>query len=56
MALQVDDGGGAALRRRIEELGVVVHTGAGTQAIGTGDDGGVRTMALLEVFRPTAGA
>ena len=27
MGVQVDDGGGAALRRRIEELGVTVHTG-----------------------------
>ncbi len=27
MALQLDEAGGAVLRRRIEELGVVVHTG-----------------------------
>ncbi|MHB8816411.1 MAG: FAD-dependent oxidoreductase, partial [Steroidobacteraceae bacterium] len=33
MALQVDDGGGAMLRRKIEALGVHVHTGRGTQAI-----------------------
>jgi nitrite reductase (NADH) large subunit len=33
MALQVDDGGGAMLRRKIEALGVRVHTGRSTQAI-----------------------
>ncbi|MFP5319512.1 MAG: nitrite reductase large subunit NirB [Acidimicrobiia bacterium] len=44
MPLQIDDGGGAALRRRIEELGVVVHTGAATGEIVAGDDGRVRGM------------
>jgi nitrite reductase (NADH) large subunit len=34
MALQVDDGGGAVLRRKIEALGVRVHTGRSTRAIG----------------------
>ncbi|MET9296145.1 nitrite reductase large subunit NirB [Streptomyces sp. NPDC003077] len=48
MALQVDDGGGALLRRKIEDLGVRVHTGAGTRAILTGDDGRVRAMALSD--------
>ncbi len=48
MALQVDDGGGRVLRRAIEELGVVVHTGAGTQSIETGEDGAVRGMALSD--------
>lgn len=33
MALQVDDGGGAMLRRKIEALGVRVHTGRSTRAI-----------------------
>ncbi|HVS78248.1 MAG TPA: nitrite reductase large subunit NirB [Steroidobacteraceae bacterium] len=33
MALQVDDGGGAMLRRKIEALGVRVHTGKSSQAI-----------------------
>ena len=33
MALQVDNGGGAMLRRKIEALGVRVHTGKGTQGI-----------------------
>ncbi|MGK5629777.1 nitrite reductase large subunit NirB [Streptomyces sp. URMC 123] len=38
MALQVDEGGGAVLRRKIEDLGVVVHTGAGTERIDTHGD------------------
>ncbi|MGH8270322.1 MAG: FAD-dependent oxidoreductase, partial [Steroidobacteraceae bacterium] len=33
MALQVDEGGGAMLRRKIEALGVRVHTGKATSAI-----------------------
>ncbi|WP_035849122.1 nitrite reductase large subunit NirB [Kitasatospora azatica] len=48
MALQVDDGGGAVLRRKIEDLGVQVHTGAGTQRIEAGPDGQVRSMALSD--------
>ncbi|WP_446750988.1 nitrite reductase large subunit NirB [Streptomyces sp. CLV115] len=48
MALQVDDGGGAVLRRRIEDLGVHVHTGAGTQRIDTDEHGRARTMALSD--------
>ena len=37
MAVQVDDAGGATLRRHIEELGLTVHTGVMTERI-TGDD------------------
>ncbi|RAJ42652.1 nitrite reductase (NADH) large subunit [Kitasatospora sp. SolWspMP-SS2h] len=33
MPVQVDEAGGAALRRTIESMGVVVHTGIGTKAI-----------------------
>lgn len=33
MALQIDDGGGRVLRRKIQDLGVTVHTGAGTRTI-----------------------
>ena len=33
MPLQVDDAGGAALRQRIEELGVTVRTGTRTEAV-----------------------
>ncbi|MEH6542547.1 MAG: nitrite reductase large subunit NirB [Porticoccaceae bacterium] len=38
MAVQVDDGGGAMLRQKIEALGVKVHTGKNTQNIGDGDE------------------
>ncbi|MFF7245739.1 nitrite reductase large subunit NirB [Embleya sp. NPDC008237] len=48
MAIQVDDGGGEVLRRKVEELGVTVHTGAGTQAVSTGDDGRVSGMTLSD--------
>ena len=37
MAVQVDDGGGALLRSKIEALGVTVHTGANTKVIGAGE-------------------
>ncbi len=37
MAVQVDDAGGATLRRHIEELGLSVHTGAMTTSV-LGDD------------------
>jgi nitrite reductase (NADH) large subunit len=36
MALQVDDGGGRMLRRKIEALGVRVHTGKNTASIAAG--------------------
>ena len=37
MAAQVDEFGGALLREKIEQLGVTVHTGAGTRAIVDGE-------------------
>ena len=37
MAVQLDDGGGAMLRHKIEELGVSVHTGKNTQLIDDGE-------------------
>ena len=37
MAVQVDDGGGRVLRHKIEELGVVVHTGKSTTEIVDGE-------------------
>ncbi len=46
MPVQVDDGGGAALLRTIEQMGLTVHTGAGTQEVLTGDDGAVTGMKL----------
>ncbi|MFE6052911.1 nitrite reductase large subunit NirB [Kitasatospora sp. NPDC056446] len=48
MAVQVDDGGGAVLRRKIEDLGVTVHTGAGASGVLTGPDGRVRGLALSD--------
>jgi nitrite reductase (NADH) large subunit len=48
MPLQVDDGGGAALRARIEELGVVVHTSMQTTEVAMGDDGAVAAMRFAE--------
>ncbi len=38
MAVQVDEGGGALLRRKIEDLGVSVHTQKNTQQIVDGKD------------------
>ena len=37
MAVQVDEGGGRILRRKIEQLGVTVHTGKNTQEIVAGE-------------------
>ncbi|HEX4791997.1 MAG TPA: nitrite reductase large subunit NirB [Actinospica sp.] len=46
MPLQVDDAGGSALRRRIDELGVTVHTGTRTEAVHAGEDGAANAMTL----------
>ncbi|NJP42187.1 nitrite reductase large subunit NirB [Actinacidiphila epipremni] len=49
MPVQVDTGGGDALRRRVEALGVRVHTGVGTQQITVdGGTGRVTGMALSD--------
>jgi nitrite reductase (NADH) large subunit len=48
MPMQVDDGGGQALRRRIEDLGVVVHTAMATSAILLGDHDQVVGMRFNE--------
>ncbi|MEV6009580.1 nitrite reductase large subunit NirB [Streptomyces sp. NPDC051976] len=48
MPVQVDEGGGDALRRTVENLGVTVHTGVGTQEITTGADGRVNAMSLSD--------
>ncbi|MFF4367306.1 nitrite reductase large subunit NirB [Streptomyces sp. NPDC001594] len=48
MPVQVDEGGGAALLRTIEEMGLTVHTGVGTQAVLTGEDGSVTGMSLSD--------
>ena len=47
MALQVDDAGGALLRRKIEALGLSVHTATSTAAI-EGADGRVRALRLAD--------
>ena len=46
MPMQIDDGGGAALRRRIEALGVHVHVGAGCDRFEGHEITGVRTVRL----------
>jgi nitrite reductase (NADH) large subunit len=48
MPVQVDDGGGEALRRRVEALGVVVHTGCQTSEIALGDRGQVVGMRFAD--------
>ena len=47
MPVQIDDGGGAALRRRIEGLGVKVHVATETRAV-LADDGTVRALQLAD--------
>jgi nitrite reductase (NADH) large subunit len=44
MAVQVDDGGGRVLRKKIEDLGVTVHTGKNTTAIVAGESGTHRML------------
>ena len=46
MPLQVDEPGGAVLRRRIEDLGVTVHVGTRTEAVLAGPDGAAAAMLL----------
>lgn len=48
MPVQVDEGGGAALLRTIEEMGLSVHTGVGTQEIVVDSDGAVTGMKLSD--------
>ncbi|MFD7873311.1 nitrite reductase large subunit NirB [Streptomyces sp. NPDC059766] len=48
MPVQVDEGGGAALLRTIEEMGLSVHTGVGTQEIVVGENGAVTGMKLSD--------
>ncbi len=48
MPAQIDEGGGAALQARIEELGAVVHTSMQTTEIVPGADGWVRAMRFAE--------
>ncbi len=48
MPVQLDDGGAAALRTRIEGLGVHVHVGASSEAIDAGTDGAVAGLRLAD--------
>ncbi|MCI3269832.1 nitrite reductase large subunit NirB [Streptomyces cylindrosporus] len=48
MPVQVDEGGGAALLRTIEEMGLTVHTGVGTQEIVVDEAGAVTGMKLSD--------
>src|SRR4051794_17870584 len=48
MPLQVDDGGGLALRRRIEDLGVKVHVAAESREIVAGPEGRVRAIRFAD--------
>ncbi|WP_331448159.1 nitrite reductase large subunit NirB [Streptomyces xanthochromogenes] len=48
MPAQVDEGGGAALLRTIENMGLTVHTGVDTREITADDDGHVRGMTLSD--------
>ncbi|GAA3304598.1 hypothetical protein GCM10020295_56150 [Streptomyces cinereospinus] len=48
MPVQVDDGGGTALLRTIEGMGLTVHTGTGTQEIIMDAEGAVSGMKLSD--------
>ncbi|HWM65966.1 MAG TPA: nitrite reductase large subunit NirB, partial [Steroidobacteraceae bacterium] len=48
MALQVDEGGGGMLRRKIEALGVRVHTGKNTKGIEAGEGGARHSMGFSD--------
>ncbi|MDQ2825449.1 MAG: nitrite reductase large subunit NirB, partial [Actinomycetota bacterium] len=48
MPVQVDEGGGSVLRRRIEDLGVSVHTGMATTEVVAGKAGRVAAMRFKE--------
>ena len=48
MAVQLDDGGGRALRRHVESLGIEVRTNAAASAVRTDDDGRVTGLSFAE--------
>ncbi|MGP4028059.1 nitrite reductase large subunit NirB [Actinomadura sp. 3N407] len=48
MPRQLDEGGGAMLRRHIEGLGMAVHAGVPMRALEAGEDGAVRRIALTD--------
>ncbi|MBO0728739.1 MAG: nitrite reductase large subunit [Acidimicrobiaceae bacterium] len=56
MPLQVDETGGGLLRRRIEDLGLVVHTGTVLVSVVAGGDGAVDGVELAPVGEQSARA
>ncbi|MFG2246432.1 nitrite reductase large subunit NirB [Spirillospora sp. NPDC048823] len=48
MPRQLDEGGGAMLRRHIEGLGMAVHAGVPMRALEAGEDGAVRRVVLAD--------
>lgn len=54
MAVQIDDAGGANLKRHIEKLGLSVHTGVMTELIDGDDDGVVSGLKFKDVDEPLA--
>lgn len=48
MPVQIDEGGGAALLRTVETMGLAVHTGVGTQEVIADAAGAVTGMALSD--------
>lgn len=48
MPVQVDEAGGAMLRRYVEELGVTTHLGVATTALRPGADGAVAALELSD--------
>ncbi len=52
MAVQLDDGAGAALQRKVEALGIEVRTGVGTTAVRTSPDGRATGLLLGEERAP----
>ncbi|TDC52839.1 nitrite reductase large subunit [Actinomadura sp. KC345] len=48
MPRQLDEGGGAMLRRHIEGLGMAVRAGVAVRALEAGEDGAVRRIALAD--------
>jgi len=54
MAVQIDDAGGATLKRHIEKLGLTVHTGVMTELIDGDDDGKVSALKFKDNEEPLA--
>ncbi|KQY55391.1 MULTISPECIES: nitrite reductase large subunit NirB [unclassified Nocardioides] len=52
MAVQIDDAGGATLKRHIEQLGLTVHTGVMTEFIDGNDDGLVSGLKFKDADEP----